>query len=106
MPRNPSFLPSTLQLEGSWEQILNDLYSVFNTDFKKHTPNHDGLLVNYDRRILPDGDGKEEGFWHVTSYIDYKSGIAASIYTQHIPFNHYETTSLFEKFSEIVYSQK
>jgi CubicO group peptidase (beta-lactamase class C family) len=37
-------------------------------------------------------------------YIDFKSGIAASIYTQHIPFNHPETTNLFEIFSEIIYS--
>ena len=46
------------------------------------------------------------GYWNTYFYIDFKSGIAASIYTQHIPFNHFETTSLFEKFSEIVYSQK
>ncbi len=37
-------------------------------------------------------------------YIDFKSGIAASIYTQHRPFNHPATTGLFEKFSEIIYS--
>ena len=39
-------------------------------------------------------------------FIDFKSGIAASIYTQHLPFNHFETTNLFDRFSEIVYSQK
>lgn len=39
-------------------------------------------------------------------YLDFKSGIAASIYTQHRPFNHPATTALFEKFSEIIYSQK
>lgn len=39
-------------------------------------------------------------------YIDYESGIAASIYTQHLPFNHPETTKLFDKFSEIIYSNK
>ncbi len=45
------------------------------------------------------------GYWNTYFYIDYKSGIAASIFTQHIPFNHFETISLFERFSEIVYSQ-
>jgi CubicO group peptidase (beta-lactamase class C family) len=39
-------------------------------------------------------------------YIDYKSGIAASIYTQHLPFNHPATISLFTHFSELIYSGK
>ena len=46
------------------------------------------------------------GYFNTYFYIDFKSGIAASIFTQHIPFNHFETTSLFDKFSEIVYSKK
>ena len=46
------------------------------------------------------------GYMNTYFYIDFKSGIAASIYTQHIPFNHFETTSLFERFSEIIYLQK
>ncbi len=39
-------------------------------------------------------------------YIDYKSGVAASIYTQHLPFNHPATISLFTKFSELIYMRK
>ena len=39
-------------------------------------------------------------------YLDFKSGVAASIYTQHVPFNHPATTGLFERFSEIIYSGK
>ena len=46
------------------------------------------------------------GYFNTYFYIDFKSGIAASIYTQHIPFNHFETISLFERFSEIVYTGK
>ncbi len=44
------------------------------------------------------------GLFNTYFYIDYKSGIAASIYTQHLPFNHPATTSLFTKFSEVIYS--
>lgn len=44
------------------------------------------------------------GLLNTYFYIDYKSGIAASIYTQHLPFNHPQTTVLFDKFSEIIYS--
>ncbi len=46
------------------------------------------------------------GLMNTYFYIDYKSGIAASIYTQHLPFNHPATTNLFERFSELVYSKK
>ena len=44
------------------------------------------------------------GLMNTYYYIDFKSGIAASIYTQHLPFNHIETTSLFDKFSKIIYT--
>ena len=43
------------------------------------------------------------GYRNTYFYIDHKSGIAASIYTQHTPFNHEATVSLFEKFSEVLY---
>ncbi len=46
------------------------------------------------------------GLMNTYFYIDYKSGIAASIYTQHLPFNHAATTSLFEKFSKLIYLSK
>ena len=45
------------------------------------------------------------GYYNTYFFIDFESGIAASIYTQHIPFNHIETTSLFDKFGEIIYSK-
>ena len=43
------------------------------------------------------------GYRNTYFYIDHKSGIAASIYSQHLPFNHPATISLFEKFSETFY---
>ena len=45
------------------------------------------------------------GMMNTFFYIDYKSGVSACIFTQHIPFNHSETTSLFEIFSETIYSE-
>jgi methyl acetate hydrolase len=44
------------------------------------------------------------GAFNTFFYIDFKSGVAASIFTQHVPFNHPETINLFNKFSEIIYS--
>lgn len=43
------------------------------------------------------------GLLNTYFYIDFKSGIAASIYTQHLPFNHPATTTLFTAFSEALY---
>tara|TARA_B100001175_G_scaffold309572_1_gene311455 strand:- start:192 stop:1418 length:1227 start_codon:yes stop_codon:yes gene_type:complete len=43
------------------------------------------------------------GYRNTYFYIDLKSGIAASIYSQHLPFNHPATILLFEKFSEAFY---
>ena len=46
------------------------------------------------------------GLFNTYYYIDFKSGIAVSMYSQHIPFNHLQTTSLLEQFSELVYNSK
>ncbi len=43
------------------------------------------------------------GYRNTYFYIDYKSGIAASVYSQQLPFNHSSTISLFDKFSELLY---
>jgi methyl acetate hydrolase len=43
------------------------------------------------------------GVYNTYWYIDRKSGIAASIFTQYLPFNHSATTSVFDKFSEMIY---
>jgi hypothetical protein len=66
----PDYLPDLLEMEGSWEDILNRLYSVFSRDFKGDQVKHREIIVLYDRRILTDGQEKEEGFWHVVSIWD------------------------------------
>jgi hypothetical protein len=53
---------------------LTRLYAIFTRDFKDHTTVHQGLPVRYDSRVLPDGDGKEEGFWHVITKEERKTG--------------------------------
>lgn len=46
------------------------------------------------------------GVYNTYFFIDPYSGVAASIWTQHLPFNHRQTTKIFERFSEIIYSMK
>ena len=74
MDEMPGFLPPILDLQGTWEEILARLYTVFCRDFKKGTVYHRGMRILYDSRILPDGSDKEEGFWHVVSKVEPGSG--------------------------------
>lgn len=70
----PDFLPPILQLSGTWIEILTVLYSVFERDFKKSRVCYQEIPVYYNQTVLPDGHGKEEGFWHVISRKDAFSG--------------------------------
>jgi len=74
MPQHPQFLPPILSLNGTWDEALDVLYSIFETDFKKHISNHEGIHITFNKNIVPDGNGKEEGFWHVISKVDYQTG--------------------------------
>jgi hypothetical protein len=74
MIKIPDFLPPILDLRGTWEEILERLYAAFCRDFKKGTVHHRGMRIIYNNRVLPDGCNKEEGFWHVVSKEDRRSG--------------------------------
>lgn len=63
--KTPDFLPPIVSMVGDWNSVVNALYRIFATDFKWNSTFHNGLRVDYNRNIKEDGDGKEEGFWHV-----------------------------------------
>jgi hypothetical protein len=63
----------------------------------------DNNSKDYGRKV---GTVTGGGLMNTYFYIDFKSGIAASIYTQHLPFNHDQTIALFEQFSAIIYTKK
>jgi len=73
MAAYPEFMPPILNLNGTWEEILELLYNVFKSDFIDSTPYHDNIPVSVNTTIKPDGRGKEEGFWHVISKNDSHS---------------------------------
>ena len=67
MDKNPDFLPPKISTDGVWEIVVEKLYEVFNKDFKFYRPRHCGVRIFYDNRILANGNGKEEFFWHLIS---------------------------------------
>lgn len=61
----PDFLPDLLNLNGEHNEIIEYLYSIFRRDFIECITEYNLLPVKYDSNILPNGQGKEEGFWHL-----------------------------------------
>jgi len=69
----PGWIPGLIDTNGSWDEILTRLYSVFEKDFKIGKPKFKGLPVWWDRRCER-GDPHEEGFWHLVTRDDRQTG--------------------------------
>lgn len=59
------FLPAKLYLEGTSDEIITKLYSIFENDIKNTILKYNNLPVIYDN-CKNDSD-YEEGFWHLIS---------------------------------------
>jgi hypothetical protein len=53
------------EFDGSWQPYIDAVFEVFWRDFVASKPSLNGQPVACDSRM--GDDGKEEGFWHVTS---------------------------------------
>jgi len=108
--------PETIQ-EMAENQIGALVIDIENAYFKPLCCNFKGLLSTDSKWGLAgaiDTKGKPYGrqpgtlFWggslNTYFFIDFRSGVAALLFTQHSPFNHPATTGLFETFSEIIYT--
>lgn len=67
MNNHPDFLPRKIEMDKDWEMVVDKLYQVFSNDFKKNQVRHCAFEIFYKDRILPNGDGKEDFFWHIIS---------------------------------------
>ncbi len=57
------FLPEKLNLEGTFEEIVKSLYSIFERDIRSKSFTYKSLPVIFDNNKI---DSEfEEGFWHV-----------------------------------------
>lgn len=68
----PLFLPPILNLDGSWEEVLDKLYSIFKKDFIESKVFYQNLKLIYDKRKLV--GNKEEVFWHLITKENRKEG--------------------------------
>lgn len=59
----PTWLPALADTNGTWEQIQDRLYQIFNHDFRKKGCSFNGQKVMWDTRKLE--DNFDEGFWHL-----------------------------------------
>ena len=74
MCNNPAFLPPILCVDGDRNKIISMLYDIFKKDFKDADVYHKNIKVVYNNKIKSDGEGKEEGFWHVITKDDNRMG--------------------------------
>ena len=70
MEGQPDWLPEMLDLDGSYEEIIERLYDVFRKDFIQERPKHLSCTVRYNGNIYEFSQGKVEGFWHVITRYD------------------------------------
>jgi hypothetical protein len=60
----PDWLPGLEDTDGDWDEVVQRLYGIFETDFKKGRPTFDGIPIWWEWRCEP-GDPYEDGFWHL-----------------------------------------
>ena len=70
MCNQPDFLPPMINLDGSYEEIIERLYAIFRWDFIENKARHLGCDVAYNGVIDEFSQGKVEGFWHVITRDD------------------------------------
>lgn len=72
MMEKPHWLPSIVNVDGEWNDVLSMLYGIFERDIKQAKRFIQGKPVWWNRQILEDGQ-YEEGFWHLISKDDQKT---------------------------------
>lgn len=70
MSYQPDFLPPMINLDGSYEEIIDRLYQVFRRDFMENRARHLERNVTFNGVIDEFSQGKVEGFWHVITRED------------------------------------
>lgn len=67
------WLPEIIDVNGSFDEVVNRLYTIFHRDIVLGYPRLDGTEVWFDRTVKP-GKAYEEGFWHLIERDHYNNG--------------------------------
>ena len=71
--RQPFWLPELVVTDGEWNDVIGQLYTIFESDFKRGKPMFRGLSIWWEQRRQP-GDPYEDGFWHLVARDDDATG--------------------------------
>ncbi len=69
----PAWLPPIQSCNGSWPEVVTALYAIFDRDFRSGGPSFQGTRIWWNRTVKA-GDQFEEGFWHLISRTDPRTG--------------------------------
>jgi len=73
MIEKPAWLPDIVPVNGEWPLVLARLYAIFDGDFTQVQRLFEGRTIWWDRKVMS-GERYEEGFWHLITRTDQKSG--------------------------------
>jgi len=68
---SPAWLPDQFFITGDWDRDIQNLYDIFEADFKRRRCDFNGTRVIFDNRVLE--GAFEEGFWHLVTQKDQRS---------------------------------
>lgn len=71
--RCPDWLPAPIECSGDWNQTLKRLYAVFQRDFTSSPPKFRNKRLWWNRKVEA-GELYPEGFWHLITRTDQKTG--------------------------------
>lgn len=72
MTNESDWLPPRGSILGDKAEIIAGLFNIFERDFKEDQITYCGFKLKWDNRILPEGEGKPEVFWHLIQYAQKK----------------------------------
>jgi hypothetical protein len=71
--RRPDWLPDLIECSGDWNKTLERLYAIFERDFSSRPPQFRNKKLWWNRRVKA-GEVYPEGFWHLITRTDQKTG--------------------------------
>lgn len=72
MTNDSDWLPPQESTRGNQAEVIDKLFAIFERDFEVDQIAYDGFTLKWDDKILPEGEGKPEAFWHLIQHVQNK----------------------------------